>query len=242
MHLVSYLYHIAERTPKSGRKSLDVDFLATMERFQKLKCNPEATDILLARAVETGAISREDAERLTIPAEFRDPAIIEDILSLPQSEMNIVRQYGKVLESFPGPLRPLSTLPYSKEIIRKAAEKVIARTKIPEYKEALQASLTFLYDFIPDEEIPLSEEENKRKWMMLRFGIMDIDHLMNRAATLGENELLKIAFTNSHEYHEAAVAVAREELSRRGYTINQREDEFVVKRSPIPTLPPFPKP
>ncbi|MCI0387374.1 MAG: hypothetical protein MOB07_01210 [Acidobacteria bacterium] len=54
---------------------------------------------------------------------------------------------------------------------------------------------------------------------------LDINHLKNRASNLGDDELLKIAFTNSHEYHQAAVDAAKAELSKRGYTI-----EVVVTR------------
>src|SRR5262249_37364079 len=48
---------------------------------------------------------------------------------------------------------------------------------------------------------------------------LDIDHLKNRMAQLVDDELLKIAFTNSHEYQPAAVEIAKEEMRRRGRSI-----------------------
>src|SRR5262249_12761894 len=74
---------------------------------------------------------------------------------------------------------------------------------------------------------------------------LDIDHLRNRSSKLGEDDLLKIAFTNAHEYHPDAVNVAKEELRRRGYTF-----EVVVTKPtgggatmpPPPPPPPLPQP
>ena len=48
---------------------------------------------------------------------------------------------------------------------------------------------------------------------------LDIDRLKNRTAQLDDDELLKIAFTNSDEYQPAAVEIAKEELHRRGYAV-----------------------
>src|SRR5215813_11470740 len=74
---------------------------------------------------------------------------------------------------------------------------------------------------------------------------LDIGHLRNRSSKLGEDDLLKIAFTNAHEYHPDAVNVAKEELRRRGYTF-----EVVVTKPtgggatmpPPPPPPPLPQP
>ncbi|MCI0663675.1 MAG: hypothetical protein L0220_21645, partial [Acidobacteria bacterium] len=74
---------------------------------------------------------------------------------------------------------------------------------------------------------------------------LDINQLKDRASKLGEDELIKIALANSHEYHPDAVDVARAELRRRGYTV-----EIVVTKPtgggaampPLPPLPPLPKP
>jgi len=57
--------------------------------------------------------------------------------------------------------------------------------------------------------------------------MMDVDHLRNRTSKLGDDELLKIAVTNSHEYHRSAVHIAKDELSRGGHIIGEREDEGV---------------
>lgn len=48
---------------------------------------------------------------------------------------------------------------------------------------------------------------------------LDIEYLKSRTAQLDDDELLKIAFTDSQEYQPIAVEIAREELSRRGYTV-----------------------
>jgi hypothetical protein len=53
---------------------------------------------------------------------------------------------------------------------------------------------------------------------------LDIDHLKNHMAQLVDDELLKIAFTNSHEYQPAAVEIAKEELSKRGIAV----EDFVT--------------
>ena len=66
---------------------------------------------------------------------------------------------------------------------------------------------------------------------------LDIDRLKNRTAQLGDDELLKIAFTNAHEYQPIAIEIAREELSRRGIEVE------VVVTDPAGTrlLPPEPE-
>lgn len=232
------IYPLFYALSKSGRQSLNKDFLAAMEGFRKCESLSDLVDMMRANAVETRAMSREEAERLITPA------IIQDIFSLSRKEVDIVGAFGGVVASLPGPLRPLSKLPYPKETIRKAFEKLLAQTKSPYYKSMFQTGLFALDDFIPDEEIPLNEEENIRKWMMLRFLMMDIKHLRNRTAKLGEDELLNIAITNSHKFHPSATRIAREELRGRGYTIDEQEDEAVVT-SParhVSLLPPLPKP
>jgi len=57
--------------------------------------------------------------------------------------------------------------------------------------------------------------------------MMDVDHLRNRTSKLRDDELLKIAVTNSHEYHRSAVHIAKDELSRGGHIIGERADEGV---------------
>jgi Protein of unknown function (DUF2569) len=48
---------------------------------------------------------------------------------------------------------------------------------------------------------------------------LDIDLLKSRVAKLGDDELLKIAFTNANEYQPVAIEIAREELSKRGIEV-----------------------
>src|SRR5262245_8612123 len=62
---------------------------------------------------------------------------------------------------------------------------------------------------------------------------LDIDRLKNRTAQLGDDELLKIAFTNAHEYQPIAIEIAREELSKRGIAV-----EVVVTDPAGTRLPP----
>jgi hypothetical protein len=65
---------------------------------------------------------------------------------------------------------------------------------------------------------------------------LDIDYLRNRASNLNDDELLEIAFANSHEYQPDAVHVAREELSKRGHVISQDGNEIGDTR-PAPAEP-----
>jgi hypothetical protein len=97
--------------------------------------------------------------------------MIEDLFSLPERERDIAGKYGEILAATPGPLRPLSKLPYPKETIREAIERLLAITQIPDYREALRVGLSVLDDFVPDEEISPNKEENTRKWMKARYGI-----------------------------------------------------------------------
>ena len=66
---------------------------------------------------------------------------------------------------------------------------------------------------------------------------LDIDRLKNSAAQLDDDELLKIAFTNAHEYQPIAIQIAREELGKRGIEVE------IVVTNPAGTqlLPPEPE-
>src|SRR5215470_5022340 len=146
-----------------------------------------------ATAVESGIMSKEEAERSITPASMRE------LNSLPQKELDIAAAYGKVLAS----LRPASRLPYPKATIRDAIKKLLSMTEdhtssyILQLRDIWDLDLFFLDNIIPDE--------------------LDIDQLRSCASKLGEDELVKIAFTNAHEWRQEFTEVAREELSRRSY-------------------------
>src|SRR5262249_53281478 len=51
---------------------------------------------------------------------------------------------------------------------RRAIETLLSRSRDPEYRNHLETALIVLDDFVPDEEVPLDEEENTRKWLTSR--------------------------------------------------------------------------
>lgn len=150
---------------KSGRQRPSEDFRDETEEDQRDRIISDFIDAARTNAVKTGVMTRDRAERLITPA------LLQNLASLPQNDMDIVGEYGGVLATIPGPLRPLSKLPYPKEIIRRAIENLLAQSKGHEYRSMLQTVLLALDDFIPDEEVPLDKEENGRKWLILRFGV-----------------------------------------------------------------------
>ncbi len=133
--------------------------------IQSDKSISDFIDSARSEAVEKGAMTREKAERMITPDR------LQEMSSLPQREVEIVGEYGGVLAELPGPLRPLSKLPYPKETIRQAIEKLLARSQDPEYRNLLKTVLLALDDFVPDEEVPLDKEENRRKWLKVRLGV-----------------------------------------------------------------------
>jgi hypothetical protein len=132
---------------------------------QSDKAISDFVDSVRNDAVERGAMTREGAERMITPDK------LQDLASLPQRDVEIAGEYGRVLAEVPGPLRPLSKLPYPKETIRRAIEKLLARSQDPEYRNLLKTVLLALDDFVPDEEVPSDKEENKRKWLKDRLGV-----------------------------------------------------------------------
>ncbi len=168
------LWYLAMSLSKSGRQRLRENFWDEMkeclstpaaDRGQSDKAISDFVDSVRNDAVERGALTREEAERVFTIDWLRDRQ------SLPERELEIAGEYGKVLAELPGPLRPLSKLPYPKETIRQAIEKLLPMTQNPEYKKSLRVSLSFLDDFVPDEEVPPDKEENTRKWLKVRLGI-----------------------------------------------------------------------
>jgi hypothetical protein len=160
----------------SGRKDLNDDFQSAMKRFRKGSENIEISeniqapsdmspmDLLKASLIESGEMTREVAERLITTA------LIQDLSSLSSRDIQIVGEYGRILTVGPGPLRPLSSLPYPKEVIKQSITTLLAKAQDLETRRSLKIALFALDDFIPDEEVPKYPQENKRKWAMLRFG------------------------------------------------------------------------
>ncbi|HKX29346.1 MAG TPA: hypothetical protein VJ302_16740 [Blastocatellia bacterium] len=120
--------------------------------------------LLRTHMVESGTMTCENADHLITLA------AAQSLFSASQEEVDIVSEYGKLLEDESGPLRPISELPYPKETIRLAIENLLVRVQDPVYSRSLRMGLFCLDNFIPDEEVPRDPDENQRKWMMLRFG------------------------------------------------------------------------
>jgi hypothetical protein len=125
------------------------------------KVNP--LDVIRAEMVKEGIVTESDATRLITHSSVRE------LMSLPEMDVDIVGEYGQVLELVDRPLKPISKLPYPKEVIRQALERLIQRTHDAQYKNSLQVGLLCLDDFIPDEQVPEDLEENQMQWLMRRF-------------------------------------------------------------------------
>src|SRR6266542_1906755 len=155
------LWYLAMSLSKSGRQRLRLNFWDEMK-----ECLSEPAHKREADAATQFALS------LSFPHPSAPAADgIQEMSSLTQREVEIVGEYGGVLAELPGPLRPLSKLPYPKETIRQAIEKLLARSQDPEYRNLLKTVLLALDDFVPDEEVPLDKEENRRKWLKVRLGV-----------------------------------------------------------------------
>jgi len=121
---------------------------------------------------------RTDALNWGLTSEQADkpitPTMLRELYSLPKEDLDIVGNYGqivqKVIELQPGPLYPVSELLDPKETIRQSIENLLKLVQDPNYRNDLEMGLFLLNNFIPDEEVPNDPEENRRKWIMLRFG------------------------------------------------------------------------
>jgi len=123
---------------------------------------------LKADALKNWGMTAEQVDRLITPEMLRE------LYSLPKEDLDIVGNYGhivqEVIELQPGPLYPISELLDTKETIRQSIENLLMLVQDPNYKNDLEIGLFFLDNFIPDEEVPADPEENRRKWVILRFG------------------------------------------------------------------------
>lgn len=132
---------------------------------QNDKAISDFVDMAGNEMVKRGTMTRGKAER------FITLDMLHELASLPERDVHIVGEYGRVLTETPGPMRPISKLPFPKETIRTAIETLLAQSRDPEYRNHLKTVLFALGDFVPDEEVPVDKEENSRKWMMRRFGV-----------------------------------------------------------------------
>ncbi len=115
-------------------------------------------ELLKASLIATGEMPREEIEsRIT-------PSLLQDLSTLPSRDIAIVGASGRVLEVGPGPLRPLSSLPYPKEVIRRSLETLLSGATDITVKRDLEAGLLALDDFIPDKEIPEDREAHAKEW------------------------------------------------------------------------------
>jgi hypothetical protein len=82
----------------------------------------------------------------------------QQLASLPQGTLDIIAAYGAVLEAVStGPehhaVYPQSKLPYPKPVIETAFKVALAAVTDPQLRDQLQVGLTFLDDFLPDNQV-----------------------------------------------------------------------------------------
>ncbi len=99
-----------------------------------------------------------------------DVSALQDVIAVPEKEMEIIGDYGKTLEELGEVesnklLKPLSKLPHPKQKIEVTLRKAIGIVKDEKFKLHLERALVFLEDFIPDNEIPEDPDEHLRLWL-----------------------------------------------------------------------------
>ncbi|MGR3318734.1 MAG: hypothetical protein ACUZ8O_09675 [Candidatus Anammoxibacter sp.] len=90
---------------------------------------------------------------------------LNDIAQVPHTVWDILDAYGKVLveteEEYPL-LKPISKLPYSKEIIRESLNLVMQNTNNEDMKNNIKDVLPLLESFVPDNKIPNGKKEQQK--------------------------------------------------------------------------------
>jgi hypothetical protein len=119
---------------------------------------PEIIKQLRAELIKSGPLNPDEEELL------RSPGKLRDLLKLPDDVMQIIGEYGKVLAKDQRLVRPISLLPYPKDIIKKAIETALQYAEDREIRRHLHAVLFALDDFVPDEKVPDDPEENFKAW------------------------------------------------------------------------------
>jgi len=101
---------------------------------------------------------------------LKSSPILRDAVAIPHEEMDIIGDYGKILENLPAKessklLHPLSLLPDPKDKIEKALKRALGIAQDKEIRSHLETALIALGDFIPDDEVPEDPEENMKVWL-----------------------------------------------------------------------------
>ncbi|MEK6690508.1 MAG: hypothetical protein AABY78_04285 [Nitrospirota bacterium] len=98
--------------------------------------------------------------------------MLRDAVAVSQDTMEIIGDYGKLLENLPTNekessrlLHPLSLLPHLKDKIDNAIKIALGIARDEETKNHLETALMALEDFIPDDEVPEKPEENMKAWL-----------------------------------------------------------------------------
>ena len=82
---------------------------------------------------------------------------LKDALTIPRDAMDIIGDYGKVLEDLSGEsnnfFHPISKLPYSKEKIERALDTALKVSEDEKIIKHLKVARTALKTFIPDDEV-----------------------------------------------------------------------------------------
>ncbi|MGR3179515.1 MAG: hypothetical protein ACUZ8E_15850 [Candidatus Anammoxibacter sp.] len=90
---------------------------------------------------------------------------LNDIAEVPQTVWDILDAYGKVLveteEEYPL-LKPMSKLPYSKEVINESLNLVMQNTNNEDMKNNIKNVLPLLESFVPDDKIPNDKKQQQK--------------------------------------------------------------------------------
>ncbi|MGR3220990.1 MAG: hypothetical protein ACUZ8H_14400 [Candidatus Anammoxibacter sp.] len=90
---------------------------------------------------------------------------LDDIAEVPYTVWDILDAYGETLvdteEEYPL-LKPMSKLPYAKEIIKESLDLVMRNTNNKDMKENMKNVLPLLKSFVPDNKIPKDKKKQKK--------------------------------------------------------------------------------
>lgn len=93
---------------------------------------------------------------------------LKELAAAPARAMEIVGAYGRLLEDAPAQVRPESTLPYPKQVIREALKTALSTLSDAESRRALQTGLSELDAFVPDHEVPQDPNERALEYIRRR--------------------------------------------------------------------------
>ena len=97
-------------------------------------------------------------------------SISSDLSAIPQRTMDIISDYGMLLDELGEEkssklLRPTSILPHPKEKIENALKAALDIVKNQSFRHQLETVLICLEDFIPDIEVPEDTDDNFNLWL-----------------------------------------------------------------------------